>query len=421
MRLNWQSTDARPSGGVRPPLESPAMSMCGKAGRVSVVIATLASCVACRQASPTVQTSGQTAAPPGASAPAAAAVSGVAPALATDPVAHDPDDPAIWRHPSDPGRSLILGTDKVAGVGALYVFGLDGKVRQTLGPLDRPNNVDVEYGVRFGARTVDVAVVTERKQHRLRVFAIPADGGALSDLAPRGLPVLEGMTGAQSEPMGVALYKRPRDGAVFAIVAPKSGSDRDYLWQYRFDAGPDGAPRLTRVRRFGAFSGIGPEPGEAGEIEAVVVDDELGFVYYSDERFGIRKWAADPDDSAAAAELAVFGRDGYLGDREGLAIYPTGPGRGFIVSSDQIEGATRVRLYPREGIGLSPHVHEPTATIVTQSDETDGLEALAAPLPGFPQGLLVMMNSSAKNFLIYQWAEIATSVGNSRQVYPAQR
>jgi 3-phytase len=385
-----------------PRVESRAMSMAGASVRVRAVTvamaAAMASMAACREASP----------PPSASASpsVAGAKAGVAPALATDPVAHDPDDPAIWRHPTDPARSLILGTDKFAGTGALYVFGLDGKVRQTIGPLDRPNNVDIEYAVRLGPRTVDLAVVTERRQHRLRLFAIPEDGEPLTDLAPKGLPVLEGMSGAGSEPMGVALYKRPRDGAVFVIVTPKLGAATDYLWQYRLDVGGGAAPRLTRVRRFGAFSGKGPEPGEPGEIEAVVVDDELGFVYYSDERFGVRKWAADPDDPAARTELATFGLEGYQGDREGLAIYPTGPGRGFIISSDQVDGATRVLLYPREGGPLAPHQHALIATIVTQSDETDGLEAMAAPLPGFPHGLLVMMNSGAKNFLLYRWHEV---------------
>ena len=38
---------------------------------------------------------------------------------------------------------------------------------------------------------------------------------------------------------------------------------------------------------------------------------------YSDERFGIRKWHADPNHPDAAKELAVLGRDGYQGDREG--------------------------------------------------------------------------------------------------------
>ena len=42
----------------------------------------------------------------------------------------------------------------------------------------------------------------------------------------------------------------------------------------------------------------------------VAVDDALGFVYYSDERFGIRKYRADPDAPDAATELASFGTDG---------------------------------------------------------------------------------------------------------------
>ena len=189
--------------------------------------------------------------PQAAAPPSPPALVTIASVRATAPVAHDPDDPAIWRHPTDPARSLVLGTDKFAVEGALYVFGLDGAVRQVIAPLDRPNSVDVEYGVRLGSRVVDVAVVTERKQHRLRIFAIPADGGLLTDLAPGGLPVLQGMTGLESEPMGVALYKRASDGAVFAIVAPKIGGSTDYLWQYQIEADADEAPRLRQVRRFG--------------------------------------------------------------------------------------------------------------------------------------------------------------------------
>ena len=116
----------------------------------------------------------------------------VKPALETAPVANDPDDPAIWISAANPSRSLILGTDKEEEKGGLYVFDLDGTVRQVIAPMDRPNNVDVEYDFRLGNDTIDIAVFTERMRKRLRVFAIPPDGGALRDLAPAGLPVLEG-------------------------------------------------------------------------------------------------------------------------------------------------------------------------------------------------------------------------------------
>ncbi len=43
----------------------------------------------------------------------------------------------------------------------------------------------------------------------------------------------------------------------------------------------------TLVRKFGLFSG-------KKEIESIAVDDALGYVYYSDEGYGVRKYYADP-------------------------------------------------------------------------------------------------------------------------------
>lgn len=329
----------------------------------------------------------------------------IRPALSTAQVPNDPDDPAIWVNVANPSRSLILATDKMPGVGGLYVFGLDGKLKRTIAPLDRPNNVDVEYGFALDTGQVDIAVVTERLKHRLRIFGIAADGSDVRDLAPNGLPVLAGQPAPASEPMGIAIYKRPRDGAVFAIVAPKTGGTTDYLWQYRL-AATDGAITATLVRRFGAFSRLGAVAGEVGEIEAVVVDDALGYVYYSDERYGIRKYHADPEHPEAAKELAVLGREGYQGDREGLAIYSTANGGGYLVSSDQLPGATRIMIYSRNGSPRGPHDQPLLAAIPTGADATDGLDVTSASLPGFPAGLLAMMNSTPKNFLLYQWGAV---------------
>src|SRR5262245_12328864 len=84
------------------------------------------------------------------------------PIRTTAAVTDDADDPAIWINRSDPSRSLILGTNKVeAPGGALYVFALDGSVKQVVTPLDRPNNVDVEYGMPLADGPGDIAVVSE--------------------------------------------------------------------------------------------------------------------------------------------------------------------------------------------------------------------------------------------------------------------
>lgn len=328
--------------------------------------------------------------------------------LTSAPVAHDADDPAIWIDRAVPSRSLIIATDKAAAPdGALWVFGLDGAVRQVVKPLDRPNNVDVEYGLPTPRGSIDIVVATERYRRRLRVYSITAEG--LTAIDGGGVPVLEGEHGEMAMPMGIGLYRRPRDGAIFAIVAPKSGSATDYLWQYRltFD-GESGVVRGARVRRFGNFSGV-------GEIEAVAVDDELGYVYYADEEYGLRKWHADPDSPEAHRELAVFGRAGFRQQREGIAVVGRPDGTGFVVATDQIPGSSVLHAFRREGQPGRPHDHEPAvAMIPTTSDDTDGIDAAATALgTGFPEGLLVMMNSSGRNFHFYDFGTVRNLIAGS--------
>ena len=325
------------------------------------------------------------------------------PKLATDAVSKDPDDPAIWVHRGAPNRSLILGTNKTpAPDGALLVFGLDGKIRQTISGIDRPNNVDVEYGLKLQGKPTDIAVLTERLQKRLRVFAIAADGSGLKDLSAQGLPVFAGQAGEQAAPMGIALYRRPKDGAIFAIVGRKDGPQNGYLWQYRIQDDGSGKVKAQKIREFGQFSGT-------GEIEAIAVDDELGYVYYADEGNGIHKWHADPDHPEAARELAHFGREGFRGDREGIGLYTLKGGRGYIVCTDQLTGNSEYHVYRREGEPNSPHDHSAVIKVLRGgADSTDGIEISSASLGRqFPNGLMVAMNSGGRNFLIFNWEDIA--------------
>ncbi|MGH7463252.1 MAG: phytase, partial [Longimicrobiales bacterium] len=104
------------------------------------------------------------------------------PALATEPVPNDPDDPAIWIHPTNPVLSVVICTNKVAApAGALVVFDLQGKILQTISGLDRPNNVDLRQGVRLGDRTLDLVAATERNKSTLRFYVIDAETRRLAE------------------------------------------------------------------------------------------------------------------------------------------------------------------------------------------------------------------------------------------------
>ena len=149
--------------------------------------------------------------------------------VVTQPVLNDSDDPAIWINRVAPESSLVIGTDKGDSTGGVYAFRLDGSIdtSRTRRPLMRMNNVDIVEGFVIGRDTVSIAVATERGRQAIRVFRLPK----MQPIDNGGIPVFDG--DASRAPMGVALYRRSRDGAVFAIVGGKSGPANGYLWQYR--------------------------------------------------------------------------------------------------------------------------------------------------------------------------------------------
>jgi 3-phytase len=308
------------------------------------------------------------------------------PVVITEAVPGDSDDPAIWIDSLHPENSIVLGTDKDEENGGLYVFDLQGRIdrSRTRTGMKRVNNVDVAYGFDWDGKQIDIAVCTERTLDRIRVYRLPD----MTEIDGGGLPVFEGES--IRSPMGVALYRRASDSAMFVIVGRKAGPREGYLAQYRLQQDADGKLQAKRVRMFGNYSG-------KKEIESIAVDQELGYVYYSDEQFGVRKYHADPDKGNK--ELAVFGMDEFLEDNEGISIYATGAGKGFILVSDQSNFSFNV--YPREGLSGNPHTHQRVGVIDVSAKNSDGSDVTATPLPGFPKGLFVVM-SDDKTFHYYQ-------------------
>jgi 3-phytase len=185
------------------------------------------------------------------------------------------------------------------------------------------------------------------------------------------------------------------------IVGGKTGPAEGYLWQYRLDGKPDGTIGLTFVRALGRFSG-------KKEIEALAVDHELGYLYASDEQFGVRKYAVDPDAPDANRELALFGTSGFAADHEGISIYDLGGGRGYILVSNQ--QADTFRIFPREGTPGNPHDHPLLASVRVSTLDSDGSEVVSHALPGFPGGLLVAM-STDRTFHYYAMEDILRAAG----------
>lgn len=316
----------------------------------------------------------------------------VQPVYITDTVRHDTDDPAIWINPADPAKSLVIGTDKDQD-GGLYVFNLQGKIVKEIHDLKRPNNVDIAYGMVLSGKPTDVAVTTERFTHKLRIFSLP-------DMQPVDNGGLEMFVGDTStgfrDLMGIALYKTT-SGVIYAMVGRKSGpTDGTYIGQYRLEDNGNSQVKATLVRKFGMYSG-------KKEIESIAVDNELGYVYYSDEGVGVRKYYADPEKGNQ--ELALFAKTGFAEDHEGISIYKTGPKTGYILVSDQ--GANQFHIFRREGEAGNPNDYKLLKVVKVAAQVSDGSDVTNVPLgKQFPHGLFVTM-SEGKTFHYYRWEDIA--------------
>ncbi len=322
----------------------------------------------------------------------------VEPAFATQSTKADADDPAIWINARHPEKSVIIGTDKGRKMGGLYVWDMHGRQLQYI-KLRRPNNVDVRNGFKLGNRTVDIAVTNLRHTDNLKVYAIDPESGTLTDVtSEQGIQTPE-----VEKPYGLCLYKRPADGAIFVIESSKLGDSATRLHQYQLVDDGRGRVAARYVRSFGQNT-------IRNQVEGLVADDELGYVYASDEDFAVRQYYADPDLGNDGQITAFATRDGIQGDREGLAIYKSSATTGYILVSSQ--GNSTVKIYRREGDYGNGMQHRLIATLNTLgSFETDGIEVTSQPIPGrFPMGFLVKHNSPGRQFMVYSWANIAAKL-----------
>jgi len=311
------------------------------------------------------------------------------PLVTTDAVFGDSDDPAIWINEKHIDSSIVLGTDKDKLNAGVYVFDLKGKIDSTRSKfnLKRVNNIDIANHFNYQNKDIAIAVATERDNHAIRVFSIPS----MEFIDNGGIKVFTDDTA--NLPMGIALYTNPTNKLVYAIVGRKEGPKEGYLYQYLlYDS--SGLINAQLVRKFGAYS-------EKKEIESIAVDNELGYVYYSDEQFGIRKYYAHPDSSNR--ELAIFGQNQFKEDNEGISIYKKPYGKGYLLVSNQSDNSFNV--YSREGTIDNPHKHELLKKIKVSSSNSDGSDISSISLPGFKNGLFVVM-SDDKTYHYYSWEQI---------------
>ncbi|MNK09555.1 3-phytase precursor [compost metagenome] len=306
------------------------------------------------------------------------------------------DDPVIWADPNNPANSLIIGTDKKAG---LNLYDMQGRVIQHL-PDGKMNNVDLREGFVLGGQPVVLVTASDRTNKAVAIYRLDTEARRLVNIADGVQPT------GQGDPYGQCMYRSARSGKTYVFINDSNGEKRQ--WEL-IDAG-NGKVRAVRVRDF-AF---------ASQVEGCVADDASGLLFVAEEDVGLWRLSAEPDGGSAMTMVARITENPALkDDMEGVGLYDLGDGRGYLVASSQ--GNDSYAVFRREGdqayLGSFIVVADGARGIDGVS-ETDGLDVTSRNLgPGFEHGAMVaqdgrnVLPGENQNFKYVPWTSIADALG----------
>jgi 3-phytase len=272
------------------------------------------------------------------------------------------DDPAIWYNRKNPSGSLVLGTDKNAGI---YVYDLEGRVVQ-FRMVGRINNVDLREEFSYLGREVVLVAGSNRSNNSISLLVLDTETGQLSD-------TLANVSSGVDEVYGVCCYRHGNEFHVF--VNGKGGR----LEQWRI-TGYQGI-RAEKLRTLNLSS----------QPEGMVADDRNGILYVGVEQEGIYRLDANPEGdrtprliSGSSAE-----NDNISYDIEGLALF-SHEGTDYLIASSQ--GNFSYAIFDlKQGNYLTSFVISEGA--VDGAEETDGLDIHTGMFnESFPGGILVVQD-----------------------------
>ncbi len=297
------------------------------------------------------------------------------------------DDAAVWIHPSDPEQSVIIGTDKQGGIAVYDLAGTELSYR----PDGNMNNVDLRYNFRLAGASVALAAASDRTHNSLALYRVDPTTRGLVDVAARVITM-------SPEPYGLCMYRSAATGVYYVFTNDSSGAVRQ--WEL-FDAGA-GRVDARQVRTFDV----------GGQTEGCVADDEAGTLFVGEEDVAIWKYGAEPGAGSARTQVDAVGGGRLVADVEGLTLYTTSAGGGYLLASSQ--GNDSYVVYERGGANAYVLTFAVAAGSVDRVTATDGIDVTNFGLGSrFPEGVFVVQDNTNtggnQNYKLVQWGTIARS------------
>lgn len=300
------------------------------------------------------------------------------------------DDPAIWINTESPENSLIIGTDKKAG---LYSYNLKGEIVQFLNAGEL-NNVDLRPNFIHLNKSKTIIAASNRSTNTISLFLLNPETLLISNSQ------LE-IESSVNEVYGLCMYKDQTD-RFYVFVNGKDGT----IEQYEI-LSEDHVLVSKFCRKLQANS----------QPEGLVANDMTSDLFIGVEEEGIFLANASPDAGSEMEQIPMSTKsDNQLIDYdiEGLAIYQNLTDSYLIAS---IQGNFSYAIYD---IKNTDSINYITSFTITDgpfdgAEETDGLEVSSFAINAdYPEGMLVVQDGFnyqgktlvSQNFKYIPWHEI---------------
>ncbi|GAA6134138.1 phytase [Oceaniserpentilla sp. 4NH20-0058] len=294
------------------------------------------------------------------------------------------DDPAIWVHPKDNNKSLIVGTNKKRG---LYAYNLAGQQTQEL-LVGRVNNVDIRQGFSLNGKPADIAAASQRDRNTITLFSIHPQTGFINAVNE----IQTGLDGVY----GLCMYKGLND-QVYVFINDSDGrfqqwhiSDQKSGWQGEL------------VREFSVET----------QPEGCTTDEQTQRLFIGEENASVWTLGAEPNAPTSMTMVSQVGVH-LTADIEGMEIYTKGDEKWLIVSSQGNDSYVVFNAHAPYEFKGEFRISLNETLEIDGASETDGLTVSSVNFNAtFPEGLLVVQDGrnflpiENQNFKLVSWRDI---------------
>jgi 3-phytase len=299
----------------------------------------------------------------------------------------DGNDVAIWRHPSDPARSVLLASGGTAG---LEIFALDGR------RLGRVEDVEIDFvtvsdDFPFLGKALPLVVAYDRRSRGLLAFTIDPDSLVATQVTAATL-------GTAGEVTGLCTYRSPVTGDHYAFASTEGQVEQWKLY------GVDREVRGQLVRSVPVGVGAG----------YCAVDPIGQSLYVSEETVGIWKLKAEPETEAERTAVDLVEPYGRIaGEVKSLAVYRIDDATGYLLASDV--GGGKFNVYSLDDGRHVGSFRVDAAGAVDAVGEAEGIAVTPATLAsGTEGGLLAIFDEDNEgepaNLKLVAWQDVAKAL-----------